>query len=95
LSIIRTDSGKRFEIPLALHLLKPCHLIQDREGFGAEVHDVRDRTGRGMEFLVAVDRNHYRVRIPWAYHVTRDGEPDFVQHAIRCRPARQFLGALV
>ena len=55
-SVIRAEPAKRFENLLTLHLLKLCHLLQDREGFGAELHYVRDRTGREMDFLVAVDR---------------------------------------
>jgi hypothetical protein len=29
------------------------------------------------------------------YQAVLEGKPDFVQHAIRCVPARQFLAALV
>jgi len=36
-----------------------------------------------------------RLRIPWVYQVVLEGRRDFVQNAIRCVPARQFLGALV
>jgi len=35
-----------------------------------------------------------RLRIPWAYQITLDGQQDFVQDGIRCLPARQFFGAL-
>lgn len=35
------------------------------------------------------------LRIPWAYQVVLEGKRDFVQHGIRCVPARQFPGALV
>ena len=54
-STIRTDPGKRFEYLLALHLLKLCRLLQDREEFGAERHYLRDRAGRKVDFLVAGD----------------------------------------
>ncbi len=36
-----------------------------------------------------------RLRVPWVYQVVLEGQRDFVQHDIRCVPARQFLGALV
>ncbi len=45
-----------FENLIALHLLKLCHFLHDREGFAAELHYLRDRTGREVDFLVTVDR---------------------------------------
>lgn len=51
--------GPRFENLVALHLLKLCHLLQDRDGFQTEVHYLRDRTGREVDFLVTLDRK------PW------------------------------
>lgn len=111
-----SDRGKRFENLIALHLLKLCHFLHDREGIGAELHYLRDRAGREVDFLVTVDRKPWfaveaklaetaidpnlsyfrgRLRIPWAYQVTLDGQQDFVQDGIRCLPARQFLGALM
>ena len=44
-----------FENLIALHLLKLCHFLHDREGFAAELHYLRDRTGREVDFLVTVD----------------------------------------
>lgn len=48
--------GPRFENLVALHLLKLCHYLQDREGFHVELQYLRDRTGREVDFLVTVDR---------------------------------------
>ena len=36
-----------------------------------------------------------RLRIPWTYQVTLEGERDFVQEGVRCLPASAFLAALV
>jgi len=54
-----SDTGARFENLVALHLLKFCHLLQDREGYKAELYYLRDRDGREADFLVCVDRK------PW------------------------------
>lgn len=51
--------GPRFENLVALHLFKLCHLLQDRDGFDVELHYLRDRPGREVDFLVTVDRK------PW------------------------------
>ncbi len=57
-SLVPTPAA-RFENLIALHLLKLCHFLHDREGFAAELHYLRDRTGREGDFLVTVDRR------PW------------------------------
>ena len=44
--------GGRFENLVALHLLKLCHELQDREGYAIELWYLRDRTGREVDFLV-------------------------------------------
>ena len=51
--------GPRFENLVALHLLKFCHYLQDREGFAVELHYLRDRAGHEVDFLVSVGRS------PW------------------------------
>jgi len=51
--------GPRFENLVALHLLKLCHFLQDRDGFGVELSYLRDRTGREVDFLITADRR------PW------------------------------
>jgi hypothetical protein len=51
--------GPRFENMVALHLLKFCHFLQDKDGFRAELGYLRDRTGREVDFLVTIDRK------PW------------------------------
>ncbi len=51
--------GPRFENLVALHLLKLCHSLEDREGFAVELHYLRDRDGREVDFLVTHGRK------PW------------------------------
>ena len=51
--------GPRFENLVALHLLKLCHYLNDHEGYRAELHYLRDRFGREVDFLVTLDRK------PW------------------------------
>ena len=51
--------GPRFENLVALHLLKLCHFLQDRDGFNVELSYLRDRTGREVDFLITADRR------PW------------------------------
>lgn len=51
--------GPRFENLVALHLLKLCHYLQDREGFRVDLHYLRDRFGREVDFLVTFNRK------PW------------------------------
>ena len=54
-----TDKGGRFENLMALHLLKLCHLLQDRDGFDVNLHYLRDHTGREVDFLIVNGRK------PW------------------------------
>ena len=51
--------GPRFENLVALHLLKMCHVLQDRDGFDVNLTYVRDRTGHELDFLVTFNRK------PW------------------------------
>jgi len=51
--------GPRFENMVALHLLKFCHYLQDKDGFQVELRYLRDRTGREVDFLVTINRK------PW------------------------------
>ena len=51
--------GERFENLVALHLLKFCHLLEDREGYRVELHYLRDRSGHEVDFLVTIDQK------PW------------------------------
>ena len=54
-----TAPGPRFENMVAMHLLKFCHYLEDKDGFRAELRYLRDRTGREVDFLVTLDRK------PW------------------------------
>ncbi len=49
----------RFENLVALHLLKLCHLLEDRDGHRVELRYLRDRTGREVDFLITLDNQ------PW------------------------------
>ena len=49
------DRAARFENLMALHLLKFCHALQDREGYGVELWYMRDRAGHEVDFLVTLD----------------------------------------
>jgi len=110
------DRARRFENLIALHLLKLCHFLHDREGYDVDLHYLRDRSGREVDFVVTVGRKPWfaveaklgettidpslryfreRLRIPWVYQVVCDSRRDFVEDAVRCVPARQFLGALI
>jgi predicted AAA+ superfamily ATPase len=51
--------GPRFENLVALHLLKLCHYLEDREGHPVALHYLRDRQGREVDFLVTAGRR------PW------------------------------
>ncbi len=46
--------GPRFENVVALHLLKLCHFLEDREGYPVALTYLRDRTGREVDFLVTL-----------------------------------------
>lgn len=48
------DPGARFENVVALHLLKLCHLLEDRDGHRTELQYLRDADGREVDFLVTV-----------------------------------------
>ncbi len=53
------EESPRFENLVALHLLKLCHFLHDAEGHDCELHYLRDRTGREVDFIVTHDRR------PW------------------------------
>jgi predicted AAA+ superfamily ATPase len=54
-----SEPGPRFENLVALHLLKLCHSLEDREGHPVALHYLRDRSGREVDFLVTAGRR------PW------------------------------
>ena len=58
-STLVSEPAARFENLVALHLLKMCHYLQDREGHRVELHYLRDRHGREVDFLVTSGRK------PW------------------------------
>ena len=46
------DHGARFENMVASQLLKYCHFIEDTEGYRMDLHYLRDRDGREIDFVV-------------------------------------------
>jgi hypothetical protein len=48
------DRAARFENLVALHLLKLCHFLEDRDGHATDLRYLRDRHGREVDFLVTV-----------------------------------------
>lgn len=48
------DRAARFENLVALHLLKLCHFLEDRDGYATDLRYLRDRDGREVDFLVTV-----------------------------------------
>ncbi len=48
------DEGSRFENMIAGHLLKFCHFLRDYEGLDMQLHFVRDKDKRELDFLVCV-----------------------------------------
>lgn len=64
------DRGGRFENLVAMHLLKLCHLLQDRDGHKVDLYYLRDQTGREIDFLVTDGRK------PWFAVEAKVGETD-------------------
>ena len=89
------DPAARFENMLALHLLKFCHMLRDREGYDLDLWYVRDRAGHEVDFLPSLRFFRDRLRIPWVYQVVKYGTRDVVDDGVRCVPATTFLAALV
>ncbi len=48
-----TPPGPRFENLVALHLLKFCHVLQDREGHRVDLQATRDVVEQGVRCLPA------------------------------------------
>jgi uncharacterized protein len=63
------DPGIRLENLVASHLLKLCHGLQDREGYGAQLWYLRDRQKREVDFLVTNDGK------PWFAVEVKTAEP--------------------
>jgi len=49
------EQGARFENMVAGHLLKYCHFIEDTEGYKMDLHYLRDRDGREVDFVIVQD----------------------------------------
>ena len=53
------DDGAKYENMIASHLLKFCHYLYDKEGFKADLHYIRDKEKREVDFLISIDKK------PW------------------------------
>ena len=62
------EPGARFENLVAMHLLKLCHMLQDRDGIDVDLRYLRDRTGREVDFLLTVKGK------PWVAVEAKVGE---------------------
>lgn len=49
------DSGARFENLVATHLLKRIYFREDSEGYRYELHYLRDKEGREVDFVITKD----------------------------------------
>lgn len=58
-SSLVSDPGARFENLVALHLLKFCHWMEDRDGYKTSLHYLRSVDDHETDFLVCVDNQ------PW------------------------------
>jgi len=56
---ILEEPGARFENMVASHLLKFCHFLEDREGYRVQLHYLRDKNKREVDFLVTYNKK------PW------------------------------
>ena len=65
-----TDEGHRFENLVAGHLWKACQLWTDQGEGNIDLHFIRDRMGREVDFLVLKDRK------PWFLVETKLAETD-------------------
>lgn len=69
-SVIKSE-GARFENLIASHLLKFTHFLHDTLGYRTELHFLRDREGREVDFLVTSDQK------PWfAVEVKQNSKED-------------------
>ena len=48
-------SGPRFENLVATHLLKRLHFLEDEHGHRAQLHYIRDKEGREVDFAIVID----------------------------------------
>lgn len=53
---VEGDEGARFENLVATHLLKKIQFIEDSEGYRTQLHFIRDRDGREVDFAIKKDR---------------------------------------
>lgn len=52
---VLSSEGARFENLVATHLLKRLHFLEDYEGCRCELHYIRDKDGREVDFATVVD----------------------------------------
>jgi len=78
------DEGARFENLVALHLLKLCHFLEDRDGHRVALHYLRDATGREVDFLVTWNQR------PWFAVEAKVGDSD-IAPALRYYQSRMSI----
>jgi predicted AAA+ superfamily ATPase len=49
---VQGDEGARFENLVAAHLIKKLNFLEDRDGHRYELHYIRDKEGREVDFAV-------------------------------------------
>ncbi len=61
------DDGKKLENMVACALLKEAHRLEDVEGEKPEIHFIRDKDGREVDFLITVDQQpQHLIEVKWA-----------------------------
>ena len=65
-AMVQGDSGARLENLVACALLKELHRAQDVEGESLDLHYIRDKDGREIDFLITRDRLPWRmIEVKW------------------------------
>lgn len=88
------DEGARFENFVATHLLKYCHLLEDRDGYKYELRYIRDKEGREVDFAIVKDgvvTELYECK--WS---ESQFDPSLKYYAARLKPERaiQIVGTI-
>lgn len=68
------DEGKRFENMIGSHLLKYCHFLEQTFGEKIQLHYLRDKDGREVDFLIVRDKK------PWFAVEVRSQSKELSKH---------------
>ena len=64
---VEGDEGAIFENLVATHLLKKIQYIEDYEGFRQQLHFIRDKEGREVDFVITKDRKlESLIEVKWS-----------------------------